>query len=146
MVSLPSSELAAKASSGTVSFFSLLGDAPSCPAVDIFLAGGAEQTGTTDLIRTAGAMKRGCTLPKSILGEWVLAEYKGPPVLILGGAGICAVNSCDLETEQTGPIFLICTGGAADEGLCSIVLLLHDVLQMEVVYNLSNSVFEDTVK
>jgi hypothetical protein len=82
----------------------------------IFLTGGAEQTGTTDLIRTAGAMKAGGTPPRSNLSGG-LVEHEGTPVRILGGAAtgddiFCGLNPID----ELGPMVLILTGAAAGEG------------------------------
>ena len=63
-------------SGAAVSLLSLSGTTLSWLEVGIFLAGGAEQTGTTDLIRTAGAMKRGRTPPGFILRGKGLAGYE----------------------------------------------------------------------
>ena len=90
----------------------------------IFLAGGAEQTGTTDLIRTAGAMKLGRSPPSSILSGMGAAEDEGIPVLILGGAGILFGKFCGLDpSEEVGLTVLIVTGSAANCGLRLIGVL-----------------------
>lgn len=54
----------------------------------ICLCGGAEQTGTTVRIRTAGARKLGWTLLRFIDSVLGLNEHVGTAGLIVGGAGI----------------------------------------------------------
>ncbi|PON69493.1 hypothetical protein TorRG33x02_259190 [Trema orientale] len=91
----------------------MFGNVPSGLEPGIFLGGGAEHTGTTDLIRTAGAIKLCLTPPSSALSGEGLTEHKGVPVLILGGAGICAGEFCGLSPiDNVGPTDLIVTGGA----------------------------------
>ena len=85
-----------------------------------FLGGGAEHTGTIDLIRTAGAIKLCLTPPSSILSGKGLAEHEGVPVLIFCGAGTCVGvgKVCGLKLiEDVGPTVLIVTGGALVDGL-----------------------------
>jgi hypothetical protein len=94
----------------------LFSDPPSAAELGIFLTGGAEQTGTTDLIRTAGAMKAGGTPPRSNLSGG-LVEHEGTPVRILGGAAPGDGMFCGLNPiNELGRTVLILTGAPADEG------------------------------
>lgn len=103
-----------------VSFFCRLGITVWL-VLGMLLAGGAEQTGTTVLIRTAGAMKLGLGLPNSVLSSVGVAKYEGFPALILGGAGNLVGKLCGLDgldpSEEVGLTVLISTGSAADGGL-----------------------------
>lgn len=96
----------------------MFGNVPSRVELGIFLGGGAEHTGTTDLIRTAGAIKLCLIPPSSIPSGMGLAEHEGLAVLILGGAGNCDDRFWGLKLiEDVGPMVLIVTGGALDNGL-----------------------------
>ena len=101
---LPSSEHVLDTASGFGSFFSLFTDPSSC----VDLLGGAEHTGTTDRIRTAGAMNRGGAPAMSNLSDIGMTEFCGPPALIIGGAAKGTCKCCILDpVEELGPIVLI---------------------------------------
>lgn len=101
--------------SDSESFFSLFDDTTSLLEFGIFLTGGAEQTGTTDLIRTAGAMKAGGTPRSNLSGG--LGEHEATPVLILGGAAQGEAIFCGLNpSDEVGFTVLVLTGAAADKG------------------------------
>lgn len=106
-------------SSCALSFFSLLGDILAWAEPGICFGGGAEQTGTTVRILTAGARKLGCTIPKFILSVPGLNEHEGTAVLTLGGAGIRLAKFCGkglAEDTGPGPAALIVAAAEADDG------------------------------
>lgn len=79
------------------------------------LDGGAEQTGTTDLIWTAGAMKLARGIPVLVFIVPGLAEYTGTAVLIVTGAandGTRGLNASALGPGDWIGTVLAVTGAA----------------------------------
>lgn len=114
-----SSEVVVDSSSRIVFFTSLLGNLPLGMELGICLGGGAEQTGTTVLILTAGARNLGFICLMYMLPVLGRVEYEVTPVLTLGGAGIWLqlVKFCGMGlSEDIGSLVRIITGAAADGG------------------------------
>lgn len=84
---LLNSEPALDPSESPKSFSMCLATLHHCWSLASLLRGGVEQMGTTDLIRTAGAIKAGGNSPQLNLLNG-LVEH-GAEVLILGGAAPC---------------------------------------------------------
>ncbi|BAT88009.1 hypothetical protein VIGAN_05143900 [Vigna angularis var. angularis] len=111
----PSSELVldTSLSSGFRSSFSLLLDTSSA----MVLLGGAEQTGTTDLILTAGALNRG-------VGVLIMPNLSGVDVPGLSGMPVLNLDAACCGLEPTDEVGHMVRTMEDDEGAGGLKLLL----------------------